>query len=462
MDNGALEYSDALVLFGASGDLAYKKIFPALERLEASGMLNFPVIGVAKSGWDVDKLRERVRASVREHVESPDADALERLLSRLRYIDGDYRDDAVFSQLREALGEARHPMFYLAIPPSLFSTAVEKLRASRCAHGARVVVEKPFGRDLESAVALNRTLLRVFPEDHIFRIDHYLGKEPVQNLLYFRFVNTFLEPIWNRTYVDNIQITMAEKFGVEERGAFYEEVGALRDVVQNHMLQVLSILTMESPVDSDAHSLRDEKAKVLRATRPLSNENLVRGQYRGYRQEAGVNPASTVETFAAMRVHVDSWRWAGVPIFIRAGKKLAVTGTEVVVRLHRPPLNIFREPAVAGANHIRFRLGPDRVEIGLGARAKQTGEGMSGRQVELEVISDPSDNALPYERLIGDALKGDQALFARQDGVEAAWRVIDPVLHSETPVYGYEPGSWGPPESMALTSPWGGWHDPEG
>ncbi len=457
-----LEHSDALVLFGASGDLAYKKIFPALERLEAARMLDFPVIGVAKSGWTVEQLRARVRESIEAHVSAPESDAVKRLLQRLRYIDGDYRDDQVFGQLREALGDSAHPLFYLAIPPSLFSTVIDKLHASRCAKGARVVVEKPFGRDLESAVALNQALLRVFPEDHIFRIDHYLGKEPVQNLLYFRFVNTFLEPIWNRTYVDNIQITMAEHFGVEERGAFYEEVGALRDVVQNHLLQVLSILTMESPVASDAHSLRDEKAKVLRATRPLSGETLVRGQYRGYREEDGVSPSSNVETFAAMRVHVDSWRWAGVPIFIRAGKKLAVTGTEVVVRLHRPPLNIFREPTVAGANHIRFRLGPDRVEIGLGARAKQSGEGMSGRPVELEVISDPSDNALPYERLIGDALKGDQALFARQDGVEAAWRVIDPVLRTDTPVYGYEPGTWGPSEALALTSPWGGWHNPEG
>jgi len=452
--------SDALVLFGATGDLARRKLFPALHALVRSGTLRVPVIGVARSGWSVDEFRRHVSGSLREHGVAAHDAAADTLLSSLRYVDGDYRDDETHRRLRVALQEAQHPLYYLAVPPSLFTSVVDGLEASGGAAGARVVVEKPFGRDLASAQALNRALHRGFPEDAVFRIDHYLGKEAVQNLLYFRFANAFLEPVWNRNYVQSIQITMAEEIGVEGRGRFYEEVGALRDVVQNHMLHVLAHLTMEPPAGAGADALRDEKSKVFRSIRPLAADDLVRGQYDGYRAEPGVDPASTVDTFVALRIFLDSWRWADVPIFIRAGKRLAATATEVLVALKRPPQAVFGPAAVSPPNYFRFRLGPDRVAVAIGASTKHAGTSMAGEAIELSVCNDRTLEMTAYERLIGDALTGDPTLFAREDGVEAAWRIVDPVLHLPLAVHPYPAGSWGPPAADAIAAHAGGWHCP--
>jgi glucose-6-phosphate 1-dehydrogenase len=454
--------SDALVFFGATGDLAYKKIFPALQALVRRGRLDVPVVGVAKSGWGLDQLVERARASVSE-AGGLDEAAFARLCAHLRYVDGDYNDPDTFRRLQAELRGSQRPAYYLAIPPSLFPVVVEQLARLDHAAEARVILEKPFGRDLTSARRLNQILLRVFPERSIFRIDHYLGKEPVQNIVYFRFANSFLEPIWNRDHVENVQITLAESFGVTGRGKFYEETGVIRDVIQNHLLQVISYLAMEAPSAAHAEGIRDEQAQVLRNIRPLKPDELVRGQFRGFRAEVGVSPDSAVPTFAALRLHIDSWRWHGVPFYVRAGKKLKVTCTEVMVELKRPPPVVFPERIPVGGNYLRFRLSP-HVAIALGARAKRPGEAMEGGSVELKVMEDTlergGERLEAYERLLGDAMAGDATLFARQDVVEAAWEVVDPVLGASGPLHPYEPGSWGPAEADRLVAEVGGWNTP--
>ena len=452
--------SDALVVFGATGDLAFKKTFPALQSMIRRGDLDMPVIGVGRSKWTLDQFKERAKDSLEKHGSGGlDTSAYAKLASLLGYVDGDYGDPTTFAKLRKALGTAQRPLYYLVIPPSVFPTVVEGLAKSGCIKDARVVLEKPFGRDLASARELNATLHAHFPERAIFRIDHYLGKEPVQNLTYFRFANPLIEAGWNNRHIESVQITMAENFGVAGRGKFYEEAGAIRDVVQNHMLQVIACLAEECPAGNDHEARRDERGRLLKAVRTLGPRDVVRGQFRGYLNEGGVAKDSKVETFAAVRFQIDNERWSGVPFYVRVGKCLPVTATEVMVRLKRSPRPVLDEHDPAVANYYRFRLSPEML-IALGTKVKKPGKLIVGEPIELVACHQPPDEMGPYERLIGDAANGDATLFGREDSVEAAWRIVDPILGNVTPIVEYEPNTWGPPEVDRIMAPEGGWHNP--
>ena len=458
----AISRSDALVLFGITGDLAHKMVIPALYAMVKSGVLTVPVIGVASPKWSHAQLCKRVGDSIKKTGGIDNQRDFRQLLSLLRYASGDYRDPGTFAAIKKELGSARRPAFYLAIPPSLFETVIQGLGAAKLAENARVIVEKPFGRDLASARELNQVAHKVFPEDSIFRIDHYLGKEAIMNLLYFRFANSFLEPIWNRNYIASVQITLAEDFGVEGRGAFYESAGCLRDVIQNHLFQIVALLAMEPPAGRDYGAVQTEKAKIFESMRPLASPDIVRGQYAGYRKELGVAKHSDVETFCAVRLFIDSWRWEGVPWYLRSGKYLAATATEVVVELKPPPQRLFAdsEPTTGRANYVRFRLSPSAA-IALAARVKLAGKEFIGDQRELYLSEETTGEKTPYERLLGDAINGDGALFTREDAVEAAWAVVEPILKTHHRAQPYKRGGWGPKEAEALIAPNGSWHNPQ-